>query len=408
MLKNVASQKIGAQLVSATDGSAFTGSVTVYVTGDAGTQAAGSVGAGACTHEGNGYHTYAPAQAETNYDLVAFTFTGTGAVPATVQVYPIPEAGLLSNVIQISGDSGAADVLESILDGTGGKIKLSSGLSSDPAIDIESTNGIPVRVTSDNVATAVQINGDLQITGTIINAFFTGCSNIAKWLRTLARVDEIDAPTLAEINDAAGTFDPVSMSLQATGTTVEATLDASITSVATIASAAAASAAASAASAASANTKLGTPNNTIAADLARLASDDGFDGYVDAQDSLATARDNLIAIQDLITDVYHADITLICDELNSQDEYIVIWFKNGIRQTGGITAPTIQVVKRVDGTDLIASTAMTQIGSTQAYKYTASGSERQTAGEGCLVIVGATIAAGGRTFAKALGRDSAA
>lgn len=87
MQKNVASQVIGAQLVSATDGSAFTGSVTCYVTGDGGTQAVGSVGSGACTHEGNGYHTYAPAQAETNYDLIAFTFTGTGAVPVTVQVF---------------------------------------------------------------------------------------------------------------------------------------------------------------------------------------------------------------------------------------------------------------------------------------------------------------------------------
>lgn len=94
MKKNTASQVVGAQMVSATDGSAFTGSVTVSVTGDAGTQAAGSVGAGACTHEGNGYHTYAPAQAETNYDLVAFTFTGTGAVPATVQIYTsFPQTG---------------------------------------------------------------------------------------------------------------------------------------------------------------------------------------------------------------------------------------------------------------------------------------------------------------------------
>lgn len=94
MKKNVASQVIGAQMVSASDGSAFTGSVTVAVTGDAGTQATGSVGAGACTHEGNGFHTYAPAQAETNYDHVAFTFTGTGAVPATVQVYTtFPQTG---------------------------------------------------------------------------------------------------------------------------------------------------------------------------------------------------------------------------------------------------------------------------------------------------------------------------
>lgn len=87
MKKNVSGQRVGAQLVSATDGSAFTSAVTVSVTGDAGTQATGSVGAGACTHEGAGYHTYAPAQAETNYDLIAFTFTGTGAIPVTVQVY---------------------------------------------------------------------------------------------------------------------------------------------------------------------------------------------------------------------------------------------------------------------------------------------------------------------------------
>lgn len=87
MQKNVAGQRIGVQMVSASDGTAFTGSVTVYVTGDAGSQAIGSVGSGICTHEGNGYHSYAPAQAETNYDLIAFTFTGSGAVPVTVQVY---------------------------------------------------------------------------------------------------------------------------------------------------------------------------------------------------------------------------------------------------------------------------------------------------------------------------------
>lgn len=113
MKKNVASQKIGAQMITASDGSAFTGSVTVSVTVDAGTQATGSVGSGACTHEGNGYHTYAPAQAETNGDLVAFTFTGTGAIPTTVQVYTsFPQtvdlstgitAGTITNVTTVNG-----------------------------------------------------------------------------------------------------------------------------------------------------------------------------------------------------------------------------------------------------------------------------------------------------------------
>lgn len=146
-------------MVSATDGSAFTGSVTCYVTVDGGTQAQGSVGSGACTHEGNGFHTYAPAQAETNGAHVAFTFTGSGAVPVTVQVYPLSygstgvmdsnvtqfggSAGTFSggrpetntthwggtavasavvpaNAVQISGDSTAADNLEAALDGSGG------------------------------------------------------------------------------------------------------------------------------------------------------------------------------------------------------------------------------------------------------------------------------------------------
>lgn len=94
MKKNVASQSVGAQMITAADGTAFTSAVTVYVTGDNGTQAIGSVGSGACTHEGNGYHSYAPAQAETNYDHVAFTFIGTGAIPATVQIYTtFPQTG---------------------------------------------------------------------------------------------------------------------------------------------------------------------------------------------------------------------------------------------------------------------------------------------------------------------------
>lgn len=87
MRKNVASQKIGCQMTTAADGTNFTGTVTCYVTLDAGAQGLGSVGSGVCTHEGNGYHTYAPAQAETNGDLAAFTFIGTGAVSATVQVF---------------------------------------------------------------------------------------------------------------------------------------------------------------------------------------------------------------------------------------------------------------------------------------------------------------------------------
>lgn len=81
-------------MITAADGTAFTGATTIYVTGDGGTQAVGSVGSGACTHEGNGFHTYVPAQAETNYAHIGFTFIGTGAIPMTLQVYPTyPQTG---------------------------------------------------------------------------------------------------------------------------------------------------------------------------------------------------------------------------------------------------------------------------------------------------------------------------
>ena len=90
MRRNTAGQFVGCQLIAKADGTPVTtGTTTVSVTGDAGTQATGSVGAGACTHEGNGYWTYAPAQAETNYTQVAFTFVNTSAINVTVQLYPI-------------------------------------------------------------------------------------------------------------------------------------------------------------------------------------------------------------------------------------------------------------------------------------------------------------------------------
>jgi hypothetical protein len=89
MIKNLAGQKIGAEIVSAGDGSAFNDDVLVYVTKDGGTQIQGTESSGYATNVGNGYFVYAPSALETNGDLLAFTFVGVGAVPVTVQVYPV-------------------------------------------------------------------------------------------------------------------------------------------------------------------------------------------------------------------------------------------------------------------------------------------------------------------------------
>lgn len=146
MFKNVSGQFVGAQLVTAADGSAFTGAVTVSVTGDNGTQATGSVGSGACTHEGNGWHSYAPAQAETNYSHVAFTFTGTGAVPVTVQVWPLPYTATSIP----AATAGAADGL--FISGTNSSLTITGQLVVQNGIDVSCS-------TSDRSALALTGNG---------------------------------------------------------------------------------------------------------------------------------------------------------------------------------------------------------------------------------------------------------
>ena len=101
MKKNISGQIIGAEMITAADGSAFTGAVTVYRTINGGTQTIGSVGSGICTHKGNGLHIYTPTAAETNGDHIAWTFVGTGAVPVTIQVYTgFPQS--LDNNIKLS------------------------------------------------------------------------------------------------------------------------------------------------------------------------------------------------------------------------------------------------------------------------------------------------------------------
>ena len=112
-----------------------------------------------------------------------------------------------------------------------------------------------------------------------------------------------------------------------------------------------------------------------------------------------------VTIRPYASDLYHADIHLDLDGSNTQDEYTATWFKNGIRVTSGITSPVVQVVKRVDGTDLIAAaTAMSQIGSTGSYKKD-EGTNRITAGEAVVAIVTATIDGSSRSFSRVLGRD---
>lgn len=162
-------------MVNASTGAAFTSSVTVAVTGDAGTQATGSVGSGACTHEGNGYHTYAPAQAETNYDLIAFTFTGSGAIPATVQVFTsFPQTGdSFARVGAPAGASISADVAAVKVDTAAVKVQ---------------TDKFAFTVSNVVDANMLRTNGDA-----------TSAANVAKTTRAIVRCTVGSASTTTSI-----------------------------------------------------------------------------------------------------------------------------------------------------------------------------------------------------------------
>jgi len=186
MKKNVSGQKIGAQMITAADGTAFSGSVTVYVTGDAGTQAIGSVGSGACTSEGNGYYTYAPSQAETNYDLAAFTFIGTGAIPTTLQAYTtFPQT--VDNATNISSIKTKTDFLPSATAGAAGGVFIAGSNAATTVNITGNVSGSVGSVTGGATAAAVAtMQSDLTavkaktdpITYTVANRIDANARNI--------------------------------------------------------------------------------------------------------------------------------------------------------------------------------------------------------------------------------------
>lgn len=96
--KNVAGQRVNAQMVTASDGSAFTGTVTCYVVGGGSGAVLGSVSSGVCVSKSNGLFSYSPSQAETNHDVVSYTFIGTGAIPVTRHFYPDTYANIADAV----------------------------------------------------------------------------------------------------------------------------------------------------------------------------------------------------------------------------------------------------------------------------------------------------------------------
>jgi hypothetical protein len=218
MFKNLAGQRVGAQMITAADGTPFTGAVTVYVTGDGGAQAVGSVGAGACVHEGQGFHTYAPAQAETNYDHIAFTFIATGAINATVQTWT--RAGdAYTRLGAPAGASIAADIASVQTDTNdlqtrvpaalvGGRIDASVGAMAADVVTSSALAASAVTEIQSGLATAAALDAVDNFVDTEITAIQTTLGAAGAGLTAIPWNASWDAEVQSEVADALTAYDP--------------------------------------------------------------------------------------------------------------------------------------------------------------------------------------------------------
>lgn len=101
---------------------------------------------------------------------------------------------------------------------------------------------------------------------------------------------------------------------------------------------------------------------------------------------------------------FWAEVEYRRDDTQSQDEYAVTWFRDSeIQYAADVGSPTIEVEK-MDGTTLVSSTAMTEVGSYGTCKHTETTNRQQT-GDSYKVVVTASIDGATRTHVETVGRD---
>jgi hypothetical protein len=108
----------------------------------------------------------------------------------------------------------------------------------------------------------------------------------------------------------------------------------------------------------------------------------------------------------LPTPTYYAAITMVVDDTNSKDEYVVVWYRDGATITTGVTSPTLDVDVYADGSNLFTGGAesMTEIASLHAFKYTES-TDRTATGQIYVATAAATIDGATRISRALIRRD---
>jgi hypothetical protein len=102
---------------------------------------------------------------------------------------------------------------------------------------------------------------------------------------------------------------------------------------------------------------------------------------------------------------YAADVNFTLDQANVRDEYTTAWFRDA-SLVSSVGTPMIHVARRSTGLTLIASSYMTQVGTTGRYKYDAVTTERSNRGDALCITVFGTIDGSLRTWPVTRSRDS--
>jgi hypothetical protein len=88
--------------------------------------------------------------------------------------------------------------------------------------------------------------------------------------------------------------------------------------------------------------------------------------------------------------VYTCRLSYVADDTAGADEYTVSFQKNGASLGSATPKPTavlMKLLRRTDGSEIMGSTAMTKLGSTEYYRLDASGLSRLAAGEAAIVEI---------------------
>lgn len=139
------------------------------------------------------------------------------------------------------------------------------------------------------------------------------------------------------------------------------------------------------------------------------ATADGVFALVDVENTVwdAVRADHADAgsMGEAARDRYQALVLLLIDKAASTDRYTVAFFRDGELVESGVADVTLEVIAAADGSDLIAETAMTQIGSSAYYKYSEP-TNRVTKGAAYTAKVNATVDGVAMSWTRPVGRDS--